>query len=116
MVDGDIVGGGGGGISVVVRGRKRGKEDAAAGAKVVGGESVERRERRMGVDDGEKAVTSGIDGEAENGGFVRESGIGDEGFDDAGVGDGGDDAFTERTEKEVLGVWVPRKGFRVEIG
>jgi len=34
--------------------------------------------------------------------------IGDEGFSDASVGDGDDDALVEGSEEEVLLVWVPR--------
>ena len=103
VVDGDVVCGGGGGFV----GWEGGEEDAAAGAEVVGGEGVEQR--KVVVDDGEEAVAVRIDGEAEDGGAGGEVGVGDEGFDDAGVGDGGDDALPEGSEEEVLGAWIPRE-------
>lgn len=110
VVNGDVVGGVG-----VRGGREGGEEEAAAGAEVVGGEGVERREGLVRVNDGEEAVARGIDGEAEEGGAVGEVGVGDEGFDDAGVGDRGDDALAEGSEEEVLGVWVPGEGFWIEV-
>jgi hypothetical protein len=71
---------------------------------------------RRGVNDGEEAVAVGIYGEAKDGGVGRESDVGDEGFDYAGVGDGGDDATAEGSDEEMMSAWVPREGFRVEVG
>lgn len=82
---------------------------------IVSSEGVERREGRAGMYDGEETVMAGIHGDSEDGGFGGESCIGDESFDDASVGDGGDDSLTERSEEEMLSAWVPREGFRVEV-
>jgi hypothetical protein len=116
VIDCDVVGGGefGEGRFIVGR-RERREEKTAAGAEVVSSESVERRERRMGVNDGEETVAGGINGDSEEGSIGGESGVGDEGFNDAGVGNGGDYALTERSDEEVLRAWFPRERFRVEI-
>jgi len=68
------------------------------------------------VDDGEEAITVGIDGKAEDGGVAGESNVGDEGFNYAGVGDGGDNSAAEGSDEEMLSAWVPREGFGVEVG
>lgn len=120
MIDGDVVGGGEDGAcgeaEFIVEVREESEENTAAGAKVVGCEGIERRNGRRGVDDGEEAVKVGIDGKAEDGGVGWESDVGDEGFDYAGVGDGGYDAAAEGTDEKMLSAWVPREGFRVEVG
>lgn len=117
MIDSDVVGCARGVfVVVVVGGREGSEEDTAAGEEVVSGEGVERREGRVGVNDGEEAVVRGINGDAEEGCVGGESIVGDEGFDDAGVGDGGDDALAEGTDEEMLSAWLPREGFGVEIG
>lgn len=113
MIDGDVVGGGGRGFIVGVSEER--DKDAAAGAEVVGGEGVERREGRRGVDNGEETVTAGIDGDSEDGGVGGEGDVGYESFDYTGVGDGGDDAAAEGSDEEMLSAWVPREGFRVEV-
>ena len=69
VVDGDVIGG------VDLFGGEGGEEEAAAGAEVVGGEGVERREGIAGVDDGEEAVARGIDGEAEEGDVCGKVGV-----------------------------------------
>jgi len=119
VIDGDVVSGGEGGkcgeAGFIVGVREERDKDAAAGAEVVGGEGVERREWRRGVNDSEEAVTVGIYGDAEDGGVGGEGDVGDEGFDYAGVGDGGDDAAAEGADEEMLSAWVPREGFRVEV-
>jgi hypothetical protein len=116
VIDCDVVGGGefGEGRFIVGR-RERREEKTAAGAEVVSGEGVERRERRMGVNDGEETVAGGINGDSEEGSVRGEIDVGDIGFNDAGVGDGGDDALTERSDEEMLSALIPSEGFRVEI-
>jgi len=67
------------------------------------------------VDDSEEAVARGIDGEAEDGNIFGKVGVGDVGFDNAGVRYGGDDPLVEGSEEEVLHEWIPGERFRVEI-
>ena len=69
VVDGDVIG------SIDLFEGEGGEEEAAAGAEVVGGEGVERREGIAGVDDGEEAVARGIDGEAEEGDVCGKVGV-----------------------------------------
>lgn len=57
----------------------------------------------MGVDDGEEAATVAVDGDAEKRGVGGEGEVGDEGIDDAGVGDGKESWAAEGAEDEVLG-------------
>lgn len=57
------------------------------------------------MNDGEEAVTVGIDGETEDGGIGGES----------DVGDGGDDSTAKGADELMLSAWVPREGFRVEV-
>jgi hypothetical protein len=73
-------------------------------------------ERVEGVDDSEEAVVEFIHRETEDAGAGREGGVGDDGFDNAGVGDGVKSAVVERADDEVLGGWVVGKAFRVEVG
>jgi len=91
------------------------EEEAAAGLEVVGGEGVERREGRVRVHDGEEAVARGIDGKAEDGDIFGKVRVGDVGFDNAGVRDGGYDPLSEGPKEEVLHDGIPCEGFRVEI-
>ena len=68
------------------------------------------------MDGSQEAVVEFINSEAEDGGVRREGGVGYEGFDNAGVGDGVKSAVVERADDEVLGGWVVGKAFRVEVG
>lgn len=65
--------------------------------------------------DGEEAVARSIDGEAKNGGVCRKVGVGDVGFGNSRVRDGGYDSLSEGSEEEVLHEGIPCEGFRVEI-
>lgn len=64
---------------------------------------------------GEEAALVFDNRDAEDGGGRREGGIGDEGINNGGVGDGLQEWVAEGANDEVLGGWVPGEGFRVEI-
>lgn len=95
---------------------ERGEEEARVegrAAEIVGGEGGEGMD---GVDDGEEAAAEGVDGYGEDEGVGREVGVGDQGLEDAGVGEGVDGGVAGGGDDEVLGGWVPREAVGGEVG
>lgn len=88
-----------------------GEVDEGGGFEIEGGEGGGGGE----VDDGEEAAEAAVDGEAQDEGVGGERSVGEEGVDDAGVGNGLNYGTAERADEEVLVAWVPGERFREEV-